>query len=173
MVSGYYKGDLELRHTRCDSYYRADLSEGVVVVIPTGRVFDPSSRPTMGRKQRRIVGLAKTSLRRIGSIQQSASSGIAIPQLTRILFKPLGGRCIKTPSLHLVDDNGDELSGSIVDALDIAAPALFSRCKSHDPAEVSEVLELSGKIATRVSKEQIEAAIRRPSFRRASGRSSG
>jgi RNA polymerase sigma factor (sigma-70 family) len=60
---------------------------------------------------------------------------------------------MKTPNLHLVDDNGDELSGSIIDAVNNAAKALFGRYRSHDPAEVCDVLELSGKIAARAVRE--------------------
>ena len=56
---------------------------------------------------------------------------------------------MKTPRLHLVDDNGDELSGRIADAVNKTAPVLFDRYRSCDPAEISNVLEESGRVAAR------------------------
>ena len=56
---------------------------------------------------------------------------------------------MKTPSLHLVDDDGDELSGKVAEAVNRTAAVLFDRYRSYDPAEISNVREESGRVAAR------------------------
>lgn len=56
---------------------------------------------------------------------------------------------METPNLHLVDDNGEQLSGNIVDAVNQIARAVFGSYSTCDAAEVSNALEDSARVAAR------------------------